>query len=609
MMSDFKDAITNKYPAFALKYDMDAFAASAVGAFKKPSTTNYDQNNRFYTRGLPLLNEFSILAKAVNTNNTNYVEQQAKIELITLGCVALDSDYAGLTNSNAVIANVIYSPGTSFGCGPYSTSITNVSSWFSTYVENRTYFGPEFNTFSNAIAVLTDNVTNQSPSTNALTWVFPGKVSVVLYYNTLAQSTNMPPPTNYVPYMTNTFVFRVPNNNLGYAPSSTNTNWTTVYHAVAKPQVSNGYAGDPRFVQDFQTDVLPSTTNDLPANSTLATSFGTLNPNWGINNFTNSTNTSPDLVYDQIFYNIDKGISYSPPERLEDGSWNQYFSGPGMIGEIPVTTPTGVTNVLSWSTPRLWGNGRSILNAVEYPPDWLLMDCFHFALYPADTSNPSFIPDKLYVSYGRLNVNTLKSFFQYKPSSSTSKGDSVLDSMLIDVRTKDYRHYAQYTPYDSEWVMINMADTNRSIILSKMIQLSTNRSTSDNPYTTHYEFLADLASSPLSYPKYSGSDVWFGPSNSSGNIYTATNTTDRRIEGLVRGFNQKLTTHGNQFSIFSLGQALQVVNGKTNVVGEAYFQSVYERAPQYNEATGAITNGSANGAPPMRQLYLRELRY
>jgi hypothetical protein len=97
--------------------------------------------------------------------------------------------------------------------------------------------------------------------------------------------------------------------------------------------------------------------------------------------------------------------------------------------------------------------------------------------------------------------------------------------------------------------------------------------------------------------------------NPTHSIYAATNTTDRRIEGIVRSLVQKLTTHGNQFSIFSLGQALQVVNGKTNVVGESYMQAVYERAPHYNESTGAITNGAASGAPPMRQLYLRELRY
>jgi hypothetical protein len=77
----------------------------------------------------------------------------------------------------------------------------------------------------------------------------------------------------------------------------------------------------------------------------------------------------------------------------------------------------------------------------------------------------------------------------------------------------------------------------------------------------------------------------------------------------VRALQQRVTTHGNQFSIFSLAQALQVVNGKTNVVGESYIQAVYERAPKHNETTGAITNGAANGAPPMRQLYLRELRY
>ena len=133
------------------------------------------------------------------------------------------------------------------------------------------------------------------------------------------------------------------------------------------------------------------------------------------------------------------------------------------------------------------------------------------------------------------------------------------------------------------------------------------RNSIDNPYTTHFEFLAELAATNLQYTP----DWWEAPdtNNSSHSIYAATNTTDRRIEGVVRSLVQKFTTHGNQFSIFSLGQALQVVNGKTNVVGESYMQAVYERAPQYNEATGAITNGATTGAPPMRQLYLRELKY
>ena len=138
-----------------------------------------------------------------------------------------------------------------------------------------------------------------------------------------------------------------------------------------------------------------------------------------------------------------------------------------------------------------------------------------------------------------------------------------------------------------------------------------NRNTTNNPYTTHFGFLADLTTNTMTSPDvwHPWTGWWPAPTNAGGNVYKATNTTDRRIEGIVRSLTHKLTTHGNQFSIFSLGQALQVVNGKTNVVGESYMQAVYERAPQYNEATGAITNGATTGAPPMRQLYLRELKY
>ena len=37
-------------------------------------------------------------------------------------------------------------------------------------------------------------------------------------------------------------------------------------------------------------------------------------------------------------------------------------------------------------------------------------------------------------------------------------------------------------------------------------------------------------------------------------------------------------------------------------------QSVWERAPKHDTSTGTIVNASPGGAPPMRMLYMREIR-
>jgi len=237
------------------------------------------------------------------------------------------------------------------------------------------------------------------------------------------------------------------------------------------------------------------------------------------------------------------------------------------------------------------------------------LDAFHMAAYPAE---PETAPadERTFSSYGRVNINAAKPFFQVARNSKT-QSDTIIDSVTVKAQTIDFREPNPITslnipfrnvPFGNE---STNATNHRGLLLSRILQMSSDRNSTNNPYTTHFEFLAELAATNLQYSP----DWWMAPNTNTGSIYTATNTTDRRIEGIVRSLNQKLTTRGNQFSIFSLAQVLQVTSsGQTNVVGESYLQAVYERAPEYDESTGAITN-SPTGAPPMRQLYLRELRY
>ena len=235
------------------------------------------------------------------------------------------------------------------------------------------------------------------------------------------------------------------------------------------------------------------------------------------------------------------------------------------------------------------------------------MDCFHLSVFD---KQPQFSgsTNMVFTSFGKINLNSAKSFFQVATGNTTSC-QTIFDSMTFPAKTWDYQTVFNNGTNDNYYGGGNSlqvdAGTNRVLFLNKFSELSANRTSANNPYTTVFEFLGDLSAAQLP-----GNPAWWWAPNTTNN--SATNTTDRRAESIVRCLNQKLTTHGNQFTIFSLGQALQVVNGKTNIVGEAYLQSVYERAPLYNETTGTITNGPSSGAPsvpPMRQLYLRELRY
>ena len=601
VITEMQQAISTEYPQFASKYDLEAFAGAAYSLVQLPgaSTITSSQEHpatvfgsqRLYTRGLPVVNEINVSVLAGESSGLNTVQLKTSVELILLGDRRRIKD--GWNQSGDWGASVAQStnfmvrvsplpqatnqPASSFGgwSPPLPINVTNVESWFAKNNSNTNgsgNFGPRSTNFSGALAIL--SATN-SFSTNASlgTWVFPSRFRVELVYNGKA-------------YQDFTFdAAKPPEAEFSASPGQTNV----VYALVAQPKKNEGVRGDPRFAL-FEADVRADTVTGLPGNYTHPLSTpNALNPNWNINVFTVAEKM--DLTSDLLFFETDYGI----PNRVGDKAYGfgDTMKGIGWLGEVPVINPAGSTTNLAWSTPRFWGDGRENANA---PPDWLLMDVFHVGMYKADSSDT-------FLSRGLVNVNSAKPFFQ--PITSTiNKAVSIIDSVVIGADTRDFTG-------SGYGVGIDGRQLSRTNVLVQIKSMTESRTSSNNPYTTHFEFLADLAATNLpGNPSW-----WMAPNtnNPSTNIYTATNTTDRRIEGVVRSLVQKLTTHGNQFSIFSLAQALQVsgsgASAKTNVVGEAYFQAVYERAPQYNETTGAITNGATTGAPPMRQLYLRELRY
>jgi hypothetical protein len=337
--------------------------------------------------------------------------------------------------------------------------------------------------------------------------------------------------------------------------------------------------------------IVSPTNTLLPVTSTnTSESIGKLNTTWDPGSFEGET-LSPDITPPDTVFLSDRGYRYN---------YGNFFDSSGMLGEIPITTFKGGSH-LAWSTPRFWGDGRTNMPGGPYPPDWLMLDCVHTSMFPPDTNRIFTDKTNAFISYGRVNANGLKSFFQQTKGSVTS-ADNIIDSVLVRTDLKDFKDWdlnRQPPNYGSITLPILIGETARTNLVTNVIQRISTKNSANNPFLTPFDFTAEFPTytNVTNYPKY----ITYKPG--------ATNTSDKRLEAAVRALQQRVTTHGNQFSIFSLAQALQVVNGKTNVVGESYIQAVYERAPKHNETTGAITNGAANGAPPMRQLYLRELRY
>ncbi len=632
--NDFYTNIVLNYPQFDQKYDLRDYSSAAYHQVQWPGYVSGNSSNTPtlgfdqlapYTRGLPLMDEFDLKAIFTRDGDTNVLDMSATIDLMLLSAsVATTNNSPGRTlpprawawivrEAGRFNAEVSFEPSELFGITIPTLTSTGVSSnWFTptTSAVSET-LGPQRGAFTNAMAKLTFTTKITNTNNNFPVYSFPTNITVKIRYNN--DLTNQAYQTIFLTGFIST---NSTNNTLFIA----GTNQTNVVHYVGQPKGDDQYRGDPRFgVFTSYMDIVQGSTN-----SNLRPSIGTLNTNvvnpdhpspsaanWRLD-VNGSLPNSPDLN-STFFFALDRGI----PMYLDNKGtgFGPSLSGVGWIGEIPVTTRSAPA--LAWSTPRLWGNGRSQINSTDYPPDWLLMDCFHLAAFP---QAPQFSgsTNEVFSSYGRINVNSAKHNFQafQPPFPSTNKTDTILDSIFLGAQTLDYD--TVNTNGSDIWSTGIDADLTknrdrRTNFIGRVTNMVSDRNRGDNPYTTPFAFLAELAATNLPSTGW----WWMAPGTNTGSIYTATNTTDRRAEGIVRSLAHKLTTHGNQFMIFSVGQALQPsatgtveipgTTNKANVAGEAYLQAVYERAPQYDETTGAITN-SPTGAPPMRQLFLRELR-
>ena len=76
------------------------------------------------------------------------------------------------------------------------------------------------------------------------------------------------------------------------------------------------------------------------------------------------------------------------------------------------------------------------------------------------------------------------------------------------------------------------------------------------------------------------------------NTNSSTSLGEDVIEGRLRSFLDLVSTRSDTFSVWSVGQGLQVVTNRgnrTNIMGEVRKQTVFQRVPQTN-SSGTLTN-------------------
>jgi hypothetical protein len=612
-------SFNQNYPSFAQKYSLPQFVASiraAATAFNSgnASTTNFPytpsglETPNFNNRALPLINESVVTLKTRSDGTKQVSTLETSLELIFLSKA---DDFTAGWNSSNFLFDELHMKG-----GRFETGLTN-------YSANLT-FTPPLRFGGQTISTLTlqpDSnkwFTNSTGSTNSLKSYSANLTGLFAVLKATLSETNTVDTTRIIwaSSANQTLTSTISYSGKSYqtvqaSAASVNGTWTTtlgnatnnqdetVFSWVSKPQASQGVRGDPRLgLHDAQFVSAAGQPSTLGANFTNANAtMGSINPSdsWQPGNF-ESAPLFPDITPPYTVYQSDRGINYY---------YANFFLSSGVLGEIPITT-FKAGNHLAWSTPRFWGNGRTNLgDGVVYPPDWLMLDCIHTAMFPPNTNRPFSTYATNFVSYGRLNINGLKSYFQ-TPLGSSDRSDTTLDSLLIQARTKDFRDYDTNVPSVNtgrDYKQILPNNTGRTNILNYINDEAVRRGSVNDPFLTGFDFSANLAGNTNN--KLTNVSNW--------EYFTsgATNTSDSRIESLVRSLQQRVTSRGFQFSVFSLGQSLQVVKTgdtyKTNVIGESYFQAVWERAPKHN-LDGTISNASSGGAPPLRLLYMRELR-
>ena len=651
---NFIGSLTNNYSRFYDKYSLPQFATSLLTFYSGPGqttsftyTTVGGETPVFVNKARPYLNEIEIkLNSSLDAAGNQTTRLNVAAELIFLGTARQNS--GGLTQR----ANTMFdelAPVGSTDSGNSSNydvtlsftpplevsgqSITNAilkadpSRWFTNKSSTNgaiNYVRTDSQDLTNSFAVLTNTIpiTNAPTTSSVVVWKLPQQISANLTYSG------------------DTYQKMVPADVVSASIAVTNYltndgNTRTLYHLTSQPRGDLGVRSDPRlgFHAVTLTNATNATTNtdDVTSNFTNnAASIGFINKTWrsnGTNSDTGPWSTnylaaplSPDITPPLIVFQADRGLPMINEQRhFMD---NFYFLQTAAdIGEIPITTFKSGQH-LSWSTPRLWGDGRTNMgDGLAYPPDWLMLDCIHSVfLSPRAPTNRVFTYSANasdynleHLHHGRVNMNGLKSFFQ-KPLGTTYRADTIADSLLLGMSTKDFRD--DLLPADTfgntsqAGSVLSIADGSsaRTNVLNFLNDQAIALGAANTPFLTPFEFVAKLAGNTNT--NLTKNSFWMSY------VPGAETTSERRIEALVKGIYQRVTTRGWQFSVYSIGQSVQVVNTgtaanptfKTNVIGEAYMQSVWERAPKHDTSTGTIVNASPGGAPPMRMLYMREIR-
>jgi hypothetical protein len=664
-------SFNQNYPRFQQKYSLPQFAAaiqSAATSFNTgsnaavsfPYTPSGSETTNFNNRALPLINETEIILKTKADGITNTTTLEATVELIFLS--KADDYNAGWSGNNYLFdemhmigsrfengisnysANIYFAPPLYIG----TNAITNLSlaadnnNWFSNAKGNTNTLKPYDTDLKGLTALLkatrsfvtTNTTTNRQEVKWKAGYVFNN--SLQNYFFTINTSVNYHGKTYQSIEQSILGSDQEYSNNLQHTNTNSPGSDEIVFWWTSLPKGDQGVRGDPRmgihstkFIYSGGNETLgtnfifnSSTTNrpliaafpdadpasfrkrtdklELnwainPDSEQFIASIGKINPTnfWRPGDFENEI-LSPDITPPYTVFASDRGFNYA---------YGNFFHSSGILGEIPITTFKSGDH-LAWSTPRFWGDGRKI-GTTTYPPDWLMLDCVHTAMFPPNTNRPFATYATNFVSYGRLNINGLKSYFQI-PRGSSDRSDTLLDSLLIQARLKDFRDYDESVPSvngSRDWRRILPSQANRTNLLNYINNEVALRGSTDNPFLTGFEFAAHLAGNTNASLTNVSNWEYFIPGK--------TNTSESRIESLVRSLQQRVTSRGFQFSVFSLGQSVQVVKTgdtyQTNVIGESFFQAVWERAPKH-DLDGTISNASSGGAPPLRLLYLRELR-
>jgi len=605
------------YPEFSTKYSLPQFIA-AVRAYRTrlgngiAAATNFpyspsgEETPNFNARSMPLLNEVELKLESRINGNTNISTISANVELIFLfkafGSTAsvnsiMDELHmtggafsAGLTNYSIELK---FDPKLEFGDNTITNSYTNMvlypdpARWFSNSSDSNSLKANDIN-LSGMFAIFTNRFQNSFTNCSTIFWKAPSSVTTIISYGNSS--------SNRVSYQQVTSTYSL--NTTTQSNQITSSNNVYLFHWNSFPRPDQGVRGDPRLgLHQVEFKSEPGQINGFTNH--LQSSTGNLNTNsWQPGNFATQA-FSPDITPPETFFVVDKGPFYGQQhgDSYLHGPW---FPSSGHLGEIPITTSKNGTN-LAWSTPRFWGDGRTNMgDGRTSTPDWFMLDCVHTAMFPPNTNRLfTTYNTNSFVSHGRLNINSLKSYFQ-TPRGSADRSDTIFDSALIGLYLKDFRDSSIGL---SGWKTITKSETSRTNLLNYINKEALRRGSLDDPFLTGFDFTAHLAGN--TNPTLTSVKDW--------EFYTPgkTTTTDSRIESLVRSLQQRVTSRGFQFSVFSLGQSVQVVPSgstyTTNVIGESFFQAVWERAPKHN-LDGTISNASSGGAPPLRLLYLRELR-